>query len=121
MDSSRCFQIGQTRMIIQSTERRGGNWVLNCKYLTPGIGPNNSEETIEGSLVLRDPVTNQISLGSSGLRSESSFGRLIKTGEVEIEFANLNSQTGFSELELYHIREELVGIDVREVDYEVTE
>ncbi|MFT6182449.1 MAG: hypothetical protein ACJAQT_001243 [Akkermansiaceae bacterium] len=49
------------------------------------------------------------------------MGGLVRTGDAEIEFVNLNSQSELSALELSLIREELLGVDIRKVEYEVTD
>ena len=60
-------------------------------------------------------------MGYSRSKSQTSLGDLVRTGDAEIEFVNLSSQSELSALELSLIREELVGVDIRKVEYEVTD
>lgn len=116
------IQVGNTRLLLLSAERPGGYLSLRFLFIGSGEGGRSIGERVEGGyLVLRDPQTGRAVFGQRRTGSSSYILDLLSTGEFEMEFKGLPPFEDLSDLEFYYVRTEPLGVDVRAVDYAVSE
>ena len=118
---TRRVEVNKTRMLLVSAQNFTNSWKLTFKFFEGNRGTNRvSSPFQEGIFILKEPTTNEVSVGIINQRSAVSMPGLGSTGEVMIDFRGLGRETDFSKHELYFVEQELVGVDIREVKYEVT-
>lgn len=116
------LEIGSTRFLLRSVKRDGDGLELRGEYVGPGAGGDGfGESTVGGFLVVRNPAKGRVAFGDWVEGSSVNFGSLISSGEVEVRFRDFAVPGDLSELEFYHVRNELVGMHVNTVEYEVAE
>lgn len=108
------------RVILDQIQFIGDGLTLQLLFLQRGVHSIQETPFEEGLFALHDPKTGKVEFGRRGGGQATNFHKLLSLGRYEITFGDFPiSPAGLSRVELYHIRHELIGTDVREVRYRV--
>lgn len=110
-----------TRLRLVRMEREGEDMIAEFVFLSvkPRLG-DVSGNLEDGYLILRDPISKFVALGRSHSRSSTNVFGILSIGQIEFRFKGI-SATGTEQprLELYHLRQNLVGTSVEPIRYTV--
>jgi hypothetical protein len=113
------FEQGATRLHMSSFRKEPQKLILAYEFLHAG-----KRETLWGSsvrggyVVLRNASTGESSLGRWSGKSQTMYMGFT-LGSFELEFSGLSYNADLSDFELYHVEMKPVGVDVRQIDYEI--
>jgi len=115
------IELRGARMLTTGVEKIGDELKVSFRCVGVPPIPGYDAGVESGLFVLRNPSTGHVAYGRRSSRSGSQFLGFFRTGNFELDFSNLEPSGGAeSGFELYYINLELLGVDVRRVDYAVS-
>lgn len=113
------IQLNNSRLLIEEIHRRGTTISITFRFIgvlpIPGVAMEEA-----GLFALYDPSTGAASFAEHRESYASDALGLLTTGSFELNFRNLDRlEHPEGPLELYFVHLDLLGIDVRRVDYRV--
>ena len=123
LDPAAKIDLGATRLRMEGVSRQAKDLVLNFNYLGVGqLGSEIGSELKEGYFALRDPATKRVAIGRQNSRSASTAFGLLTIGHFEVSFRGLDvAADEIARLELYYVKQHLVGTYVDSVQYAIPE
>jgi len=114
------LEFGGNRLLVKGIEASEDEVRLRLDFLSLGAWKTQPFAFDGGLFILRDPKKREVSVGILGSRSQFNVLNIMAMGSSEVEFEQMRvRQEDLSRLELYYVGFDLVGRDVRSVDYEV--
>mgnify|MGYP005846751229 CR=1 FL=1 len=108
------------RLLLDGVEKLADRLIISFRAVGVPPIPGYDAGVASGLFVLRDAATGHVIYGTRSNGSGSQFLGFFQTGNFQLEFSKPNSGGGTQpEYELYYIHLDLLGVDVRQVDYVV--